>query len=86
LFSGLIAFTESQSPFVWQGYFLAVLLFFASIFQTILMEQHNYVCAVTGMSMRSAIIAAVYKKVRAKDKDKWFLWRYINAEVLLRQD
>ena len=60
----MIGFTEDRSEPAWKGYFYAVLLFVAAVVQSLLLHQYFHRCFVVGMRMRTAIIAAVYRKVR----------------------
>jgi len=39
-------------------------MFVTAIFQSIVLQQYFHVCFVSGMRLRSGIIAAVYQKVR----------------------
>ncbi|XP_078481138.1 multidrug resistance-associated protein 1-like [Ciona intestinalis] len=62
LLSAMIAFTSAKYAPVWQGYVLAVLLFVTAILQSIVLQQYFHICFTVGMRMRSAVVAAVYKK------------------------
>ena len=59
----MINFTEDRSEPAWKGYFYAVLLFIAAVVQSLLLHQYFHRCFVVGMRMRTAIVAAVYRKV-----------------------
>lgn len=59
----MINYTEDRSEPSWKGYFYAVLLFVAAVVQSLLLHQYFHRCFVVGMRMRTAIIAAVYRKV-----------------------
>ncbi|XP_078519306.1 multidrug resistance-associated protein 1-like isoform X2 [Lissotriton helveticus] len=47
----------------WHGYLCAALLFICPCAQSLFLHQHDYVCCVTGMRIKSALIGSVYKKV-----------------------
>ena len=59
----LIHYTWDMSIASWRGYAYAVLMFGVAFTQTIVLHQYNHRCYVTGMRIRSSIIAAVYEKV-----------------------
>ena len=60
----LIKFTEQKGVPVWWGYALAFLMFFTAILQTLILHRHFQYCFVTGMNVRTALIGAIYRKVR----------------------
>lgn len=60
----MISFTQDKSLYVWQGYLYAVLLFLVAILQSLFLQQYFQRCFVLGMKVRTAIMAAVYKKVK----------------------
>lgn len=60
----MIDFTNDKSTFIWEGYLYAVLLFLVALLQSIFLQQYFQRCFVLGMKVRTAIMAAVYKKVR----------------------
>lgn len=62
----MIDFTNDKSTFVWQGYLYAVLLFVVALLQSIFLQQYFQRCFVLGMKVRTAIMAAVYKKVKSE--------------------
>ena len=62
----LINFTNETGT-SWTGYFYAVLLFVAAVFQSLLSHQYFHACFRVGMNIRTAIIAAVYGKVVDRD-------------------
>ena len=59
----MIGFTKDTSEPDWNGYFYAVLLFVAAVIQSLFLHQYFHRCFRVGMRIRTAIIAAVYKKV-----------------------
>lgn len=61
----MISFTEDKSSFSWEGYLYAVLLFVVALLQSLFLQQYFQRCFVIGMKVRTAIMAAVYKKVKA---------------------
>ncbi|KAL0964216.1 hypothetical protein UPYG_G00320960 [Umbra pygmaea] len=58
----LIAFTTDKSIYTWTGYVYTVLLFLVTIFQSLFLQQYFQKCFVLGMRVRTALMAAVYKK------------------------
>lgn len=60
----MISFTQDKSYFLWEGYLYAVLLFVVALLQSIFLQQYFQRCFVLGMKVRTAIMAAVYKKVK----------------------
>lgn len=84
----MISFTQDKSFFLWEGYLYAVLLFVVALVQSIFLQQYFQRCFVLGMKVRTAIMAAVYKKVKntsdtlltffllslyGKRKEKWYI-------------
>lgn len=65
----MIDFTSNKSSFVWEGYLYAVLLFVVALLQSIFLQQYFQRCFVLGMKVRTAIMAAVYKKVKADRRE-----------------
>ena len=65
--SYLITFVESEDPFVWRGYLYAILMFVLTIIRGMIQQQHFFGKFVTGMRVRSALNAAVYRKVSMDD-------------------
>lgn len=61
----MVSFTEDKSSFNWEGYMYAVLLFVVALLQSLFLQQYFQQCFVLGMKVRTAIMAAVYKKVKA---------------------
>lgn len=60
----LISFTKQKDAPDWWGYSLAFLMFFTAILQTLILHRHFQYCFVTGMNVRTAVIGAIYRKVR----------------------
>lgn len=60
----MISFTEDKSSYNWEGYLYAVLLFLVAVLQSLFLQQYFQRCFVLGMKVRTAIMAAVYKKVK----------------------
>ncbi|KAJ3610666.1 hypothetical protein NHX12_022758, partial [Muraenolepis orangiensis] len=58
----MISFTRDTSAHAWQGYMYAVLLVLVAILQSLFLQQYFQRCFVLGMKVRTAIMAAVYKK------------------------
>lgn len=61
----MVSFTEDKSSYDWEGYLYAVLLFLVALLQSLFLQQYFQQCFVLGMKVRTAIMAAVYKKVKA---------------------
>uniref|UniRef100_A0A8C5QW21 Uncharacterized protein n=1 Tax=Leptobrachium leishanense TaxID=445787 RepID=A0A8C5QW21_9ANUR len=53
---------KNPSAPYWQGFLVAVLLFVCPCAQSLFLHQHDYLCYVVGMKLRSAIVGSVYKK------------------------
>lgn len=61
----LIRFVNNSSAPSWHGFFYTALLFLCTIVQSLILQKYFHVCFVSGMRLRTAIIGAVYRKVRA---------------------
>lgn len=59
----MITFTQDTSIYVWQGYLYAILLLLVAVVQSVFLQQYFQRCFVLGMKVRTALMAAVYKKV-----------------------
>lgn len=62
----LISFTKQKGAPDWWGYALAFLMFFTALLQTLILHRHFQYCFVTGMNVRTAVIGAIYRKVRTQ--------------------
>lgn len=60
----LINFVNNSGAPSWQGYFYTSLLFVCTTVQSLVLQKYFYVCFVSGMRLRTAIIGAVYRKVQ----------------------
>jgi len=60
----LILFTEDDDSEVWKGYLYSFLLFIESIVYSIFYHQVFHIGMTTGMMIKAAVIAMVYRKVR----------------------
>jgi len=60
----LIAFTENPDTEVWKGYLYASLFFIESIVYSSFYHQLFHIGMTTGMKVKAAVIAMVYRKVR----------------------
>uniref|UniRef100_A0A8C5L1D2 ATP-binding cassette, sub-family member 2 n=1 Tax=Jaculus jaculus TaxID=51337 RepID=A0A8C5L1D2_JACJA len=58
----LIAFVSDQDTYVWAGYLFAILLFAVTLIQSICLQSYFQICFMLGMSVRTTIMACVYKK------------------------
>lgn len=61
----LINFVNDKKAPAWQGYFYTALLFVSACLQTLVLHQYFHICFVSGMRIKTAVIGAVYRKVRA---------------------
>lgn len=77
----MINFTTDKSTYPWEGYLYAVLLFVVALLQSIFLQQYFQRCFVLGMKVRTAIMAAVYKKVKA---EKNFFLNLLSGKHILR--
>lgn len=59
----MISFSQDSSIYMWWGYLYAVLLLVVAILQSLFLQQYFQRCFLLGMRVRTAIMAAVYKKV-----------------------
>ncbi|XP_013389987.1 multidrug resistance-associated protein 1 [Lingula anatina] len=62
LLSYFISFIESDDPFIWRGYLLAVVMFMTSLLKAFLNQHQYYMSQVVGLRMRTAAITALYRK------------------------
>uniref|UniRef100_A0A8C3HDZ5 MRP2 protein n=1 Tax=Chrysemys picta bellii TaxID=8478 RepID=A0A8C3HDZ5_CHRPI len=58
----LISFVADPTAYAWQGYLYALLLFVTALVQSICLQQYFQLCFLLGMTLRTALMAAVYKK------------------------
>ncbi|KAF7647210.1 hypothetical protein LDENG_00175960, partial [Lucifuga dentata] len=65
----MISFTQDPSSYSWEGYLYAVLLLVVALLQSLLLQQYFHLCFVLGMKVRTAIMAAVYKKALVVSND-----------------
>uniref|UniRef100_A0A8C7YSL5 Canalicular multispecific organic anion transporter 1 n=1 Tax=Oryzias sinensis TaxID=183150 RepID=A0A8C7YSL5_9TELE len=65
----MISFTQNPNSFVWEGYVYAVLLLLVAILQSLFLQQYFQRCFVLGMKVRTALMAAVYKKALVVSND-----------------
>ncbi|KAJ8014351.1 hypothetical protein DPEC_G00039330 [Dallia pectoralis] len=65
----LISFTTDKSIHTWTGYVYAVLLFLVTIFQSLFLQQYFNKCFILGMKVKTALMAAVYKKALVVSND-----------------
>ncbi|XP_016840838.1 multidrug resistance-associated protein 1 isoform X5 [Nasonia vitripennis] len=62
ILSLLINFTKHKNQPMWKGYFYAVLLLLTAILQTLVLSQYFHRMFLVGLRMRTALIAAIYRK------------------------
>ncbi|XP_067276901.1 canalicular multispecific organic anion transporter 1 isoform X2 [Pseudorasbora parva] len=65
----MIAFTQDKSSYAWTGYLYAVLLLAVAFLQSVILQQYFQRCFILGMKVRTAIMAAVYKKALVVSND-----------------
>lgn len=65
----MISFTQDKSSFAWEGYLYAVLLLVVAFLQSLFLQQYFQRCFLLGMKVRTAIMAAVYKKALVVSND-----------------
>uniref|UniRef100_A0A8C8R4R5 Canalicular multispecific organic anion transporter 1 n=1 Tax=Pelusios castaneus TaxID=367368 RepID=A0A8C8R4R5_9SAUR len=58
----LVSFAADPTSYAWQGYLYATLLFVTALVQSICLQQYFHLCFLLGMSVRTALMAAIYKK------------------------
>ncbi|XP_054838696.1 ATP-binding cassette sub-family C member 2 isoform X1 [Eublepharis macularius] len=58
----MITFVSDQEAYIWHGYLYAVLLFVTALVQSICLQQYFQLCFKLGMSVRTSLMAAIYKK------------------------
>uniref|UniRef100_A0A8D0HCQ5 Canalicular multispecific organic anion transporter 1 n=1 Tax=Sphenodon punctatus TaxID=8508 RepID=A0A8D0HCQ5_SPHPU len=58
----MISFVADPAAYVWQGYLYAVLLFVTALVQSLCLQQYFQLCFQLGLSVRTALMAAIYKK------------------------
>ncbi|CAI5654086.1 unnamed protein product [Oreochromis niloticus] len=65
----MISFTQDKSRYAWEGYLYAVLLMVVALLQSLTLQQYFQRCHVLGMKVRTALMAAVYKKALVVSND-----------------
>ncbi|XP_077585449.1 ATP-binding cassette sub-family C member 2 [Stigmatopora nigra] len=65
----MISFTQNENSYAWEGYVYAVLLLVVALLQSLFLQQYFQRCFVLGMKVRTAIMAAVYKKALVVSND-----------------
>ncbi|XP_051773178.1 LOW QUALITY PROTEIN: canalicular multispecific organic anion transporter 1 [Ctenopharyngodon idella] len=65
----MIAFIQDKSSYAWTGYIYAVLLLLVAFLQSVILQQYFNQCFILGMKVRTAIMAAVYKKALVVSND-----------------
>ncbi|XP_056148222.1 canalicular multispecific organic anion transporter 1 [Lampris incognitus] len=65
----MISFAQDKSVYTWKGYLYAVLLLVTTVLQSIFLQQYFHRCFILGMKVRTAIMAAVYKKALVVSND-----------------
>ncbi|XP_064636350.1 multidrug resistance-associated protein 1-like [Lineus longissimus] len=62
ILSLLIDFVSSKDPLEWHGYLYGIVLFLFATIKSFANQQYSDVCYKFGMKIRSAVIAAIYRK------------------------
>ena len=62
----MIQFTKDETQPDWHGYLYTVLFFVNALIVSLVLHQYFYRVNVVGMRIRTAVIAAVYRKVYQK--------------------
>nr|XP_057915144.1 canalicular multispecific organic anion transporter 1 isoform X2 [Doryrhamphus excisus] len=65
----MISFVQDTNSYAWEGYLYAVLLLVVALLQSLFLQQYFQRCFVLGMKVRTAIMAAVYKKALVVSND-----------------
>ncbi|XP_026080611.1 canalicular multispecific organic anion transporter 1-like isoform X1 [Carassius auratus] len=65
----MISFTQDTSSYAWTGYLYAVLLLVVAFLQSVFLQQYFQRCFILGMKVRTALMAAVYKKALVVSND-----------------
>ncbi|XP_054885537.1 canalicular multispecific organic anion transporter 1 [Poeciliopsis prolifica] len=65
----MVSFTQDKSRYAWEGYLYAVLLLLVALLQSLFLQQYFQRCFVLGMKVRTALMAAVYKKALVMSND-----------------
>ncbi|XP_077093647.1 ATP-binding cassette sub-family C member 2-like [Siphateles boraxobius] len=65
----MIAFVQDKSSHAWSGYLYAVLPLLVAFLQSVILQQYFQRCFVLGMKVRTAIMAAIYKKALVVSND-----------------
>ncbi|KAJ0067200.1 hypothetical protein NL108_012940, partial [Boleophthalmus pectinirostris] len=65
----MVEFTQDKQRPVWEGYLYAVLLLVMALLQSVFLQQYFQRCFVLGVKVRTAIMAAVYKKALVVSND-----------------
>ncbi len=69
-FSYIISFVETSEELKWKGYLYAVLMLLVTILRGVINQQHFMGKLTVGLRIRSALNAAVYRKVKIKSARK----------------
>nr|XP_056705308.1 ATP-binding cassette sub-family C member 2 [Euleptes europaea] len=58
----MITFVSDPEAYIWHGYLYALLLFLTALVQSICLQQYFQLCFRLGMSVRTSLMTAIYKK------------------------
>ncbi|XP_048361642.1 ATP-binding cassette sub-family C member 2 [Sphaerodactylus townsendi] len=58
----MITFASDQEAYIWHGYLYALLLLLTALVQSICLQQYFHLCFTLGMSVRTSLMTAIYKK------------------------
>ena len=59
----MVAYIHDDKQPAWNGYFYAVAMFFTALLLSLIYQQYFNHITLTGMRIRTGLIAAIYKKV-----------------------
>lgn len=65
----MISFTQDKTSHTWTGYMYAVLLLVVAFLQSVVLQQYFQRCFILGMKVRTALMAAVYRKALVVSND-----------------
>ncbi|KAM5140785.1 ATP-binding cassette sub-family C member 2-like [Mantella aurantiaca] len=62
ILKAMVSFTSNPAEYQWKGFLFAASLFITTLVQYVCLQQYFQGCMVLGMRIRTALMAAVYKK------------------------
>ena len=82
-FSYIITFVGQRDAYMWQGYLYIIALFAVNCLKTVFNVWYWHVCYETGMRVRTAVIAIIYRKVSANRL--FCMYRYMYMYVVVTE-